>query len=224
MSDLAREKFFGVHCHTFFAMSSVSAAMGSLSMRGSVRGGSLPEVISSKEEGGKPGMQRGASSLHLLHDLQCLLLCWSDKDPLLVAEFELHPLDSKYNQRVKVSLRPIQVIYDKDTVDEVISMFKPPRAVRLQKLSSGATATLNQLKTQTRAGLEHSISTRTLIDIDVTLSSPVLVIPEDGILSEDASKLVLDLGTLRVTSDIKHIVPDVKVGEKILVCSLSTFL
>ena len=133
---------------------------------------------------------------------------------MLVAELELHPLDSKYNERVKLSVRPIQVTYDKDTVDEVISMFRLPRTVRLQKFSSSATATLNQLRTQTRVGLEHSISTRRLIDIDVTLSSPVLVIPEGGILSEEACKLILDPGTLRVTSDVKHLVPDVKVSEK----------
>lgn len=133
---------------------------------------------------------------------------------MLVAEFELHPFDSKYNEKVKLSVRPIQVTYDKDTVDEVISMFRLPRTVRLQKFSSSATATLKQLRTQSRAGLEHSISMRRLIDIDVTLSSPVLVIPEGGILSEEACKLILDPGTLRVTSDIKHLVPDVKVSER----------
>lgn len=85
--------------------------------------------------------------------------------------------------------------------------------MRLKKVSAVAASTLEELQTQTRAGLQHAISERRLLDLDVFLSSPLVVVPEDGVRREggNGSVLVADFGSLQITSDIQHFVPDVMV-------------
>ena len=82
----------------------------------------------------------------------------------------------------------------------------------IQKMSSSVTATLATLRTQTRAGLEHAINNRKLMDIDIIVYSPIVYIPENGSLNSNSNVLVINLGSLGVRSDMKHIVPNVRVS------------
>ena len=56
------------------------------------------------------------------------------------------------------------------------------------------------------------ISERQLLDLDVELWSPVVVVPEGGVRSEGGRVIVVNCGSLCVTSSMQHYVPDVKVG------------
>ena len=127
-------------------------------------------------------------------------------------EFDLNPLNSIYDQRLRLKLLPVKVTYDGATVDHMISMFLPPPSIKLQKISSGVSSTIESLKTQTRAGLEHAISQRKLMDVDIFLCSPVIYIPEGGVMSDDVRVVCVDLGSLRFISNMKHNIPDVRVS------------
>eukprot|EP00731_Ephydatia_muelleri_P036267 Em0227g1a len=104
------------------------------------------------------------------------------------------------------------------TVDAMIGMFLLPRDVQLQSISAAAASALEGIKTQTRAGLEHIIGERTFFELDVSLKSPCLLIPEEvlwrGWLSSSATVVVADLGSLRVTTDLtRKVIPDVRTAS-----------
>ena len=132
--------------------------------------------------------------------------------PLLSVHFELKPLTKPVDQQVKLTLQPVELSYDSHTINEIIDMFKLPQGLRFRTMSTMAASTLDQLKTQTRAGLQHAIDERKLLDLDILVYSPVILVPENGVVSESGRILIVDLGSLQVTSDMKHQVPDVQVS------------
>ena len=132
--------------------------------------------------------------------------------PLLSVHFELKPLTKPVDQQVKLSLQPVELSYDSHTINEIIGMFKLPQGLHFRTMSTMAASTLDQLKTQTRAGLQHAIDERKLLDLDILVYSPVILVPENGVVSESGRVLIVDLGSLQVTSDMKHQVPDVQVS------------
>lgn len=46
---------------------------------------------------------------------------------LLDVAFETNPIDKMCDQRVHISSRPLQIIYDARTVIELTNLFKPPK-------------------------------------------------------------------------------------------------
>lgn len=51
---------------------------------------------------------------------------------LLDVLFETQPLDDLCDQRIHVEARPLRIIYDACTVNNIIDLFKPPEAPTLQ--------------------------------------------------------------------------------------------
>ena len=126
----------------------------------------------------------------------------------------MKPLDNTdIDHAIKMSIQPLHITYDGSTIQNIMDMFKLPDQLQLQKTSSLAIATIDQLKTQTRAGLQHAIDERKLMDINIVIQSPVIMLPEFGVYSEANNILVIDLGSLSITSDMKYNVPDVRVRD-----------
>lgn len=71
------------------------------------------------------------------------------------------------------------------------------------RLTQAASASWDQLKLQTTAGLQDALKTRKHFEIDVTLHSPYLVVPENGCYTKDAHLLVVDLGKLTLNGSTK---------------------
>lgn len=51
---------------------------------------------------------------------------------LLDVMFETKPLDESCDQRLRVEAKPLRVIYDAATVNNLIDLFKPPETLALQ--------------------------------------------------------------------------------------------
>lgn len=154
---------------------------------------------------------------HHMSDYNLLTACYFtilDKS-LVSVGFELNPINSKCNQIVRLSVLPVKVVYDAPTINSLLDMFVPPSPIKLQTMSSGISATLASLRTQTRAGLEHAIDQRKIMDIDVSLCSPIIHIPQDGVMTTNANTIVINLGSLNVKSDMKYNVPNVRVSSRI---------
>ena len=71
------------------------------------------------------------------------------------------------------------------------------------RLTQAASASWDQLKLQTTAGLQDALKTRKHFEVDVTLHSPYLVVPENGCYSKDSHLLVVDLGRLSLNGSTK---------------------
>ena len=87
------------------------------------------------------------------------------------------------------------------------------------RLTQAASASWDQLKIQTTAGLQDAFKTRKHFEIDVTLHSPYLVVPENGSYSKDSHLLLVDLGKLTLKGSTKdpHSLDEVKPTSSFLV-------
>lgn len=52
---------------------------------------------------------------------------------LLDVKFEMNPLDKKCDQRVGLSARPLQIIYDAETIIQLLQVFKLPQDTNLSE-------------------------------------------------------------------------------------------
>ena len=71
------------------------------------------------------------------------------------------------------------------------------------RLTQAASASWDQLKLQTTAGLQDALKTRKHFEVDVTLHSPYLVVPENGCYRKDSHLLIVDLGQLTLNGSTK---------------------
>ncbi|XP_052084958.1 intermembrane lipid transfer protein VPS13A-like isoform X11 [Mytilus californianus] len=120
---------------------------------------------------------------------------------LLNAWFETNPLDATCDTRVRLNSRPLQIIYDAVTINNLVKFFKPPEDVYLQQLSQAAVAKFEQIKEQSATGLQHAIEQRKYTEISVDLQPSYVIIPDKGYYTKDGRALILDLGNLKVGTE-----------------------
>ena len=80
----------------------------------------------------------------------------------------MNPLNSKLDFKIAASLQPIEVVYDANTIDSIIGMFIIPPEIHLLDLRKAALATVEDIRTMSRAGLQFAIQNRTIVEIDVS--------------------------------------------------------
>ncbi len=86
------------------------------------------------------------------------------------------------------------------------------------RLTNAASASWEQLKLQTTAGLQGALQNRKQLDLDIRLHSPYLIMPEGGTYSEQSHLVVVDLGELRVFGTTKDPKQLPKVRKMLLEC------
>ena len=89
------------------------------------------------------------------------------------------------------------------------------------RLTQAALASWDQLKLQTTAGLQDAFKTRKHFEVNITLHSPYLVVPENGSYSKESHLLVVDLGQLSLKGSTK----DPRSLEEVsMICHLKVIL
>ncbi|XP_077994048.1 intermembrane lipid transfer protein VPS13A-like isoform X3 [Glandiceps talaboti] len=119
---------------------------------------------------------------------------------LLDVHVETNPMDGKADQRIAVKARPLEVIYDAHTINQVANFFKPPEDVHLKQLQAAAMSRIDAFKSQSATGLTYMIHTRKVTDISVDLKSSYVIIPKNGVYEHGASLLVVNLGDFKMKS------------------------
>ncbi|KAK3093140.1 hypothetical protein FSP39_011676 [Pinctada imbricata] len=121
---------------------------------------------------------------------------------LLDVNLETNPLDGLCDTRLRVNMRPLQIIYDAITVNQLADFFKPPEAVHLQQLSQAAMQKFEDIKEQSATGLQHAIEQKKYTDIKIDLQPSLVIVPQTGFYKKDAGNmLVLDLGNLKIDTE-----------------------
>jgi vacuolar protein sorting-associated protein 13A/C len=54
-----------------------------------------------------------------------------DSKALLDVVFETHPMDGTCDQRIRVTSKSLKVVYDAQTINKVVDVFKAPKEVNL---------------------------------------------------------------------------------------------
>ncbi|XP_033127425.1 vacuolar protein sorting-associated protein 13A-like [Anneissia japonica] len=123
------------------------------------------------------------------------------KVDLLEVEFETNPLDGSVDQRVKVLTRPLKIVYDSNTINQIVKFFEPPQDVHLEELSAAAASTIDEFTEQSATSLQYMADTKTILDVTVDLKPSYIIIPENGVYSKNGKVLVADLGHFRMTTE-----------------------
>ncbi|KAI8424304.1 hypothetical protein MSG28_002854 [Choristoneura fumiferana] len=121
---------------------------------------------------------------------------------LLNVLFETNPLDGKGDQRVKVSARPLQIIYDAQTVIEIVNVFKPPsESSALSTLQAVAENKLSDLKEKSALGMQYAVHQHTFIELDIDIAASYIVVPHTGKYKGDEPCIVVKLGAISIKSE-----------------------
>ncbi|XP_062132408.1 intermembrane lipid transfer protein Vps13 isoform X1 [Drosophila sulfurigaster albostrigata] len=129
----------------------------------------------------------------------------TDEFNLLDIFFETNPIDQKCNQRVKVVARPLQIIYDAETILSLLEVFKPPQNVNLSQLEQSAASQLVGIKERSATGMQYIIDQKSVLDADILLMPNVIVVPHGGrYVEHEKSLIVVSLGQVHVTTAPHH--------------------
>ena len=124
---------------------------------------------------------------------------------LLECRFEKNPLAFPgVDMRVQVTLQPLQIVFNPYFVEELIAYSKTGEQLALEAsltdgIQDSARARALQLKRQTEILKETALTVRTVMDIDVTLSAPTILVPADCSIDETEC-IMISLGDLTVKS------------------------
>ncbi|XP_047510768.1 vacuolar protein sorting-associated protein 13 isoform X2 [Pieris napi] len=154
----------------------VDVRMKAFTVSGVRQGEFLPQLVTSKE------IEKDVNLLNVL--------------------FETNPLDGKCDQRVQVRARPLQMVYDAQTVIEIVNVFKPPsESTALTTLQAAAENKLSDLKEKSALGMQYAVHQHTFIDLDIDVASSYIVVPQTGMYKGGEAVVVVKLGAISVKSD-----------------------
>ncbi|KAM9329208.1 intermembrane lipid transfer protein VPS13A [Gastrophryne carolinensis] len=132
---------------------------------------------------------------------------------LLSLMFETNPLDEGADQRLIVDSQPLEIIYDAKTINSLADFFRPPQNVHLEQLTSATLTKLEEFRDKTSTGLLYVIETQKVLDLKINLMASYILVPQNGFYENSANLLILDLGSLSMTSKSRSNLPRLKVGQ-----------
>ncbi|XP_075067122.1 intermembrane lipid transfer protein VPS13A isoform X2 [Mixophyes fleayi] len=132
---------------------------------------------------------------------------------LLNLMFETNPLDERADQRLIVDSQPLEIIYDAITINSLVDFFRPPQDVHLEQLTSATLTKLEEFRDKTATGLLYVIETQKVLDLKINLMASYILVPQNGFYDTTSNLLILDLGSLKMTSKSRSNLPQLKVGQ-----------
>jgi vacuolar protein sorting-associated protein 13A/C len=127
----------------------------------------------------------------------------TDDSGLFHLVFENNPLDESADTEIKLKLKSLEFIHNPEFVVEIARFFKPParQMESIGALLETAGATVEELRQQTRAGLEFALEEHRTINANLDIQAPVFIIPE-SITKESALCMILDAGHVSLNSEL----------------------
>ncbi|EAT37516.1 AAEL010508-PA [Aedes aegypti] len=126
-------------------------------------------------------------------------------DTLLDVSFETNPMDKKCDQRVVVTSRPLQIIYDAETIIQLTKVFTTPRTATISQLTDAAAEKLVNIKERSATGLQYAIANHPRLELNVDISPSYIIVPHGGLFCQQKSVLVVSLGKLVVQTEPRPI-------------------
>ncbi|XP_011874480.1 PREDICTED: vacuolar protein sorting-associated protein 13C isoform X2 [Vollenhovia emeryi] len=124
----------------------------------------------------------------------------SSDSALLSVSYEKNPIDKLCGDRVIVKSRSVDIIYDAQTIVELIDMFKVQDSSTLNQLQTAAAERLEGLKEMSALGLEYAIEKHSVLDIQVDMQASQLIVPHGGLYDDSKALIVVNLGSLKMHS------------------------
>lgn len=115
---------------------------------------------------------------------------------LLDVMFESNPIDNACDQRVKVQSQPIQIVYNGETVIQLLKVFQTPVTATLSQLQDAAAEKLVGIKERSATGLQYAISSHPRLEVDIAFAPSYFLVPMGGKYTKNETLLVVSLGQL----------------------------
>jgi vacuolar protein sorting-associated protein 13A/C len=115
---------------------------------------------------------------------------------LLDVMFESNPIDKGCDQRVKVQSQPIQIVYNGETVIQLLKVFQTQKTATLSQLQDAAAEKLVGIKERSATGLQYAISSHPRMEVDIVFAPSYILVPNGGKYTKNENLLVLSLGKL----------------------------
>ncbi|ROW17215.1 hypothetical protein VPNG_01341 [Cytospora leucostoma] len=127
----------------------------------------------------------------------------SSDEAFFQLQLEQNPLDGQGDLAVKAKLKPLEIVWNPNVVVGVVDFFRPPERhmESITALMETAGATVEDLRQQTRAGLEFALEEHKTINAVLDLQAPLIIIPE-SITTRKSTCLILDAGHISVNSEL----------------------
>ncbi|KAI8978652.1 hypothetical protein BDB01DRAFT_799548 [Pilobolus umbonatus] len=133
--------------------------------------------------------------------------------PFFRVVYEKKPLTNQADNAVSLTMRHLEIIYSPVLISGIMEFFKPPssKMESINALIAVAGDTLEDLRVQTRAGLEYALETHTTMDLNVNMDAPIIIIPE-SLTTQNATVMVVDAGHINVDSKLadKDLINNIK--------------
>ncbi|XP_030850036.1 vacuolar protein sorting-associated protein 13A [Strongylocentrotus purpuratus] len=117
-------------------------------------------------------------------------------------DFETSPLTVPADMALAITSEPVDIVYNQYAVSELIGFLKVD-SLDLSGLKSAAYAGVQELAKASQNNLLYAIQHHKTIQVDFDVKSPNIIIPEHGSLDLGGYLLILDLGSLRVNSELQ---------------------
>ncbi|XP_029176856.1 vacuolar protein sorting-associated protein 13 isoform X2 [Nylanderia fulva] len=124
----------------------------------------------------------------------------SSDSALVSVSYEKNPIDKLCGDRVVVKSRSVDIVYDAQTIIELMNMFKVQDSSTLSQLQTAAAEQLEGLKEMSALGLEYAIQKHSVLDLQVDMQASQLIIPHGGLYEDTKALIVVNLGSLKMHS------------------------
>lgn len=141
----------------------------------------------------------------------------ADEDALFHLVFENNPLDESADTAVMMKLKSVEFIHNPTFIVEIVKFFKPPerQMESIGALLETAGATVEEIRQQTRAGLQFALEEHKTVNANLDLQAPLIIVPE-SITKESSLCLILDAGHISLNSELvdKKTMNDIQSKQK----------
>ena len=127
----------------------------------------------------------------------------TEDEPFFYFEVEQNPIERMGDLAIKGKLRPLEVVWNPNFVVGIVDFLRPPERHMdsISALMETASATVEGLREQTRAGLEFALEEHKTINAELDLQAPLIIIPA-SITAETSTCLIIDAGHIHVNSEL----------------------
>ncbi|XP_075226529.1 intermembrane lipid transfer protein VPS13A-like [Lycorma delicatula] len=127
------------------------------------------------------------------------ILTGNTSSNFLSIDFERNPLNSEADYGLALGLESVEVVYHEHAVSELMSFLQAP-TMSLISLTKDSTSAISN---STVTIIQRAISRHEAIQLNLDLKLPYIVIPELGSLQKGGNLAIIDLGRIKVTSELQ---------------------
>ncbi|KAL5247330.1 hypothetical protein ACHWQZ_G019262 [Mnemiopsis leidyi] len=123
--------------------------------------------------------------------------------PICEGRIVVNPTDSTADIVIFSKFSSVTLLFDINLINAIMDFTKTEKELTdFDELRKNIHYYSDRLKVQGKSGLLYAIEKRKIVDVNVTLSAPKVIIPESGKLEENGPLIVADLGRLVLTTEV----------------------